>query len=248
MSVENPDHITGDASQSLARLAPTPMDIVAANPNMDVDKLERLLAMQREITAESRRMAYVEAMTRLAPILPEIDRNGHVTHETKNGIVDRRYAKMGDIDRAIRPLYTAEGFSISWKTAVGENGKIRMIGRCSHVGGHAEDFPLDLPHDSSGSKNPVQAVKSTMEYGRRIITIMIFNLRVSDEDTDGNGPPTAITNDEALNLKAALEEVGGDMKAFLAYFEIEKLADLSSDRLKDALQMIADKRKKGARK
>lgn len=226
-----------DANNLLAIIA-----TAVADPRMDVEKIERLLAVHQTIMAEQRKQAYIQAMARLAPRLPEIDKNGHVVHETKNGMVDRRYARLEDIDRAIRPLYSAEGFSISWNTGVGDGGKVRVIGTCSHIEGHAETRQLDLPHDSSGSKNPVQAVNSTVSYGKRIITTMIFNLIAKDEDKDGEDLDT-ITDEQIKDLEAMITETGTNKSKFLVYMDVDAVPSILKIKYKRAIEFLDAKRR-----
>jgi hypothetical protein len=230
-------------------MPPPPKDLLqviaeaVADPRMDVAKMERLLAMHQTIVTEQRKTAYKAAMARLAPKLPQIDRNGHVVHDTKTGTVDRKYSRLEDIDVAIRPLYSAEGFSLSWNTGEGPNGKIRVIGTCSHEEGHEEVRQLDLPHDSSGSKNPVQAVASTVSYGKRLITEMIFNLVSKGQDVDGESVAT-VTEDQVLNLEALITEVSADRKRFLAYMKVSSIEGILARDYVKAVAALEQKRKK----
>ena len=215
-----------------------------ADPRMDVDKMQRLLDMHERIVADQRRVAFVEALSRLAINMPEIDKNGRVVFEGKSGALrmDRKYARLEDIDRALRPLYSKEGFSLSWDTQPGEGGKIRVVGKLSHVAGHFETKQLDLPHDSSGAKNGIQAVGSTVSYGRRMLTKMFFNLIERGEDTDSE-KLTQITEEQARDLDTLLTDKKADRKRFMEYFEIKSLTDLRAGQWKEALRMLEKKGK-----
>lgn len=214
-----------------------------ANPLVDVEKMEKLLAMQERVVADQRKTAYFAAMARIAPLLPEIDKNGRVAFEGKGGNpgMDRRYARLEDIDRAIRPIISAEGLSLSFDTQPGEGGKIRVIGRLAHRDGHSETKQLDLPHDSSGAKNGIQAVGSTVSYGRRMIAKMFFNLMERGEDTDGNDPST-ITEEQSRDIQAAVEGAGMNMARFCVYMGVGKVADILAKDYQKALTAIDAKR------
>jgi hypothetical protein len=41
------------------------------DPRLDIEKMERLLAMQQKVMAEDKRTEYFAAMARLVPLLPE---------------------------------------------------------------------------------------------------------------------------------------------------------------------------------
>lgn len=241
------EHISGlpEVRQvAMERQEPIPimgaLETALKNPELlrNVDALDKLLAMQERMIADSRRMQFVEAMARLAPQLPVIARNGELKH------LDRKYAKGEDVDKAIRPLYSREGFTIQWNTAPGEGGKVRMLAKLSHVGGHHEPFQMDLPPDVGGGKNAVQAIVSSRSYAKRVMTIDMFNLQIEGEDTDGESLKT-ITGEQALDLKAAIEAVGGNMAVFFKKFSIDKIEDLLKSQLDDALAMVEDKRRAG---
>ena len=60
-----------------------------------------------------------------------------------------------------------------------------MTGVLRHAAGHKEAAELELPADSGGDKNSVQAVGSTMSYGQRYVARMLLNLTSRGEDDDG---------------------------------------------------------------
>lgn len=223
----------------------TVITAAVANPDLDVEKMKALLDMHMQITAEQRRIAFMEAMARLATKLPEIDQNGRVKFDGKEGKQgqDRKYARLEDIDRAIRPLLSEEGFSLSFDTGEGQGGKIRVSCKLSHSAGHSETKQLDLPHDPSGSKNGVQAVGSTVSYGRRMLVKMFFNLMEKGEDTDGESLQP-ITAEQAKDIEALISEVGADKKRFLAYMESERVDAILAKDHKKAITALESKRRK----
>lgn len=216
---------------------------LAVDPRVDVEKLERLLVMKREVEADQRRVAYMAALARLAPKLPEIDQKGRVAYEGKLGKegMDRKYARLEDIDRAIRPLLSEEGFSMSFDTHPTDTGKIRVTATLSHKEGHSETKQLDLPHDSSGSKNGIQAVGSTVSYGRRMLVKMFFNLIERGEDTDGNDQ-TPITEDQVKDLESLMTEVKADKAKFLKFLGVDSLSAILARHYKTAVEALEEKR------
>ena len=60
-----------------------------------------------------------------------------------------------------------------------------------HEAGHTKRYHVDLPIDSTGikgsvNKTGVHANGSTYSYARRYLTMMIFNVVLTNEDNDGN--------------------------------------------------------------
>jgi len=221
----------------------TLLEVIAkavADPRIDVDKMAKLLDLQERIVADERRTAFMEALGRLTPKLPAIGKRGVVSIP---GREDRKYALLEDVDRAIRPILGEEGFSMSFDTEP-VDGKIRVICKLSHKSGHFETKQIDLPPDNSGSKNGAQAIASTIAYGRRILTKMFFNLIEADADNDHDGNnPTKISQEQAKDLEAAIQEVKMDKGRFLVYMHVGDVRDILVKDLPVALNAIDVKRR-----
>ncbi len=239
--------LTIHRGESLERREPTineiAMSIAQRGDLAAVEAVERLFRLQVEKDAITAKRAYIAAMARLAPRLPVVERNGHVKYESKDPSkagMDRKYGKYEDIDEAIRPLYSEEGFSVAWKTEEGASGKIRMVGVCSHRDGHSEEFRVDLPHDSSGGKNAIQAIgSSVLGYGRRYLTTLIFNVRIAGIDNDGEGETTPIAEEQVAFLDNLLIATGTTAKGFSIISGCADLKDIAQrdyQRCKTALE------------
>jgi hypothetical protein len=205
-----------------------------ADPRMDVEKMSKLLDLQERIMAEQRKTAFFAALARLTPKLPEIVKHGQSHHG--------KYARLEDIDRAIRPLIAEEGFAISFDSLT-VDGKVRVICRLSHQEGHFETKQIDLPLDNSGSKNGAQAVISTVSYGRRALTKMFFNLIEAGEDTDGNNLET-ISAEQVRDLRTLIQDTKSDEKKFLELIAgVEKLEDIQVRDLKRIVNALETKKR-----
>lgn len=196
-----------------------------------IDANERILKGQAEIDFNC-------AMARLQPELPAIKKTAK-GHNTK-------YAKYEHIDREIRPLYTKEGFSLSFTTKRdGENET--YYGTLKHVSGHSITAEITLPADTSGSKNAIQAKGSTSSYARRYLITMLFNIVTEDEDDDGRaGGLKPITEQQAEKLKTLIRESGADTKGFLEMFGANSVDEIAESDFKKAhVLLVQQKELKG---
>jgi len=80
-----------------------------ANPDVDADKLGKLLDVQERWEANGARKAYTAAMVSFQTRAPVISKG-----DTANG---KPYARMDRIWREIRPLLTTCGLAVSWQSA-----------------------------------------------------------------------------------------------------------------------------------
>lgn len=171
----------------------------ASDPNVDVEKMERLFAMHERMEARQAETAFNAAMSRVQAAMRRIDtdRTNSQTHS--------EYATYGALDRVLRPLYTAEGLSLSFDTEPSAEGTVGMVCYASHEAGHTRTYRACVPSDGKGAKGndvmtKTHAFGSGTAYGMRYLLKMIFNVAIGKDpdDDDGNG-----ASGENLDTKAS---------------------------------------------
>lgn len=160
----------------------------AMNPDVDIDKMERLLQMQERILARNAEAAYNEALASLQASMPSIRKGGKNEHTKKS------YARLEDIQEAIRPLLQAHGFSVSFHTQT--NDQISATAILRHREGYSDQTTVQLPRDTGASRNAVQAVGSSITYAKRYALAALLNIQLDGEDDDGK---TATKRSSARN-------------------------------------------------
>jgi len=182
----------------------------ARDPNVDIDKLERLVLMQERALAREAKAAYDAAMAELQPELPSIGERGKAMVQ---GSVRYTFSLWEDINAAIKPILSKHGFALTFRTNFAEN--ITVIGVLSHRAGHREETSITLPADASGNKNAVQAVASSVSYGKRYTAGALLNLTSHGEDDDAfaAGEPN-----QAADWYAAIE-------AAATHDDLKRIAD-----------------------
>jgi len=159
----------------------------AANPAVDIEKMERLFAMQQKIVAQDAEAAFNAAMARAQAQIVPVANNAY-NDQTSSG-----YAKLSQINKAIMPVYTAEGLSVSFDTEDSPvKDHMRTVAIVSHAAGHSRRYHLDMPFDAVGikgstNKTMVHATGSTASYSRRYLVCMIFNVATEDDNDGNNG-------------------------------------------------------------
>lgn len=211
----------------------------AANPAVDVDKMMKLLEMKERVEAMQSRKAYASALAEMQPSLPIIAERGGITNKANE--IQSTYAKWEDVNEAIRPILSSHGFALSFRISHPE-GKIAVTGVLSHREGHSEETTIALPHDSSGSKNAVQAVGSSVSYGKRYTAFALLNITTRGEDDDARkAPGGTLSADQVETLQAEIVHAGADLARFLRFFRIERLDDLPAGRFSEAIRLLEAK-------
>jgi hypothetical protein len=201
----------------------------ARDPSVDIDKMERLLQMQERVQERDARSAFTAALAEMQPLLPVITERGKIIirdrADASKIIQETGYALWEDINEVIRPLLERFGFALSFRTGQAADGKLVVTGLLKHRAGHEETCELPIPHDSSGSKNAVQAIGSSLSYGKRYTAIALLNITTKGEDDDADtathmratGEPMARAKldgkyPSAAKLKEALREFANKLR------------------------------------
>lgn len=168
---------------------------LASNPNVDVTKLEKIIDLKERVMAHDAKAAFNAAFSKMQPELPVIDEKGQI--KNKDGSVRSKYAKLEDIQAAIKPVLAKYGFGIRHKTVWPDERKgiIRIVGILTHEFGHSEESVFEAPADKSDFRTDIQSQGSTVSYGRRYTTIDLLNIETRGKDDDGQKsgrpqPPT----------------------------------------------------------
>lgn len=216
---------------------------------VDVEALKQLLAMQERIMDREAAMAFSVAMKGAQGEMPAIVKEGY------NKTTKSRFAKLEAICEAIQPVIDKYGFSLSFGTddCPLEN-HYRVTCLVDHVAGHTRDYHADIPADIKGmkgslNKSPTHGFGSTMSYGRRYLTVLIFNLRLINEDDDGNAASEdddLISAKQLVTLEKLLEDLQAtdrDIETLCEWLKVDALQDLPAKQFEDAKQVLEQKLK-----
>jgi len=171
----------------------------AADPQCDIEKMERLMAMHEKMQDRNAQAEFNKAMAEMQCDIPSIAERG-------KGHGTIKYATLEDINDVMKPIMQRYGFAISFKV-VHEGSGVSVTGILMHRSGHREETTMLLPSDTSGSKNAVQAVGSSTSYGKRYVMSALLNITTRGEDDDGLAavPVAKVTAQQAASIEALLK-------------------------------------------
>ncbi len=179
LATQEPKPIQTDSMLSVIERA-------ARDPDTDVAKMERLLAMAQSMRAMDAQSSFFIAMNEAQGKMRSISRDCH------NPQTRSKYASYQAIDNEIRPIYSEHGFSMSFGSKASSNPEhVIVTCRVSHRAGHFESHEIDMPADGRGLKGgdmmtKTHATGSALTYGKRYLAGLIWNLSYGETDDDGN--------------------------------------------------------------
>lgn len=214
---------------------------VALNPDIDIAKMQALLDMHRQISAQRAEAAYWAAMNACQAEMRPIATNA------ENDQTHSKYADYTQLDNALRPIYTKHGFALSFDEGdCPKPDHIRVLCFVSHAGGFTKPYRRDMPADGKGAKGgdvmtKTHASGSAQTYGMRYLLKGIFNIAVGQGDNDGNGGIERITEKQVADLKALATEVGADLSLFLKFMKVKELAEIPAKKYDLAVKALRAK-------
>lgn len=175
-----------EQTQALAaQMNPGQLLELAINKDVDIEKLGKLMELQKQWQADQARKAFFAAFTDFQSQCPDIRKTKAVNFEGKNsGSVSYSFAPLADIARQISKPMKDHSLSFRWEIQDDQtNLKVTCI--ISHVDGHSEKTTMSATADTSGSKNPIQARGSAIEYLKRYTLTGALGITTADSDIDG---------------------------------------------------------------
>lgn len=234
---------------------------VAKDPSVDIDRVERMMAMHRELRKEEAERAFNAAMVAVQAKLPQVKR------DARNSQTNSSYAKLETISAAVDPIIAEHGLSLSFGTDTSPLADhYRIVCDVRH-GPYKERYWADIPVDSAGmkgvkNKTDTHAFGSTMSYGRRYLKLMIFDISLTNEDNDGNryrapeqphaaqtaptsparpvNPDTepGLTDEQVMSLRDLLQNYDFTERDFCKGVKVGALADIAGSKFNDAVALI----------
>lgn len=204
----------------------------------DFQSVKEMVALSKEIAAEKARNAFNEAVALAKAEIPVIAKNA-TDHNNK------RYANFAAYAEVVDPIIARHGLRYRFRTE--QTDRITVTCVLSHKDGHSEENSLSGPADSSGSKNAIQAIGSTLTYLQRYTLIQALGLAASDDDDGqkaGTGDDAPISAEQVATIRRLIDEVGADIEKFCQFMKVPALPDIRQSQFQRAVNALEAKRAK----
>lgn len=189
-------------SRAVAAANPAYLLQLAVEQGADIEKLEKLMALQDRWEATNARKAYVAAMAEFKKNAPTIEKDKTVSFPGTS----YTHATLGNICQVVIASLASHGLSHRWSTDQPDSGMIVVDCILTHSLGHSESTTMKAPPDNSGKKNAIQQIASTVTYLQRYTLLAACGLATmdSDEDDDGRGASEPVEAKKVPPVKTAI--------------------------------------------
>lgn len=208
--------------QEAQPVATTPMQMIekAVAMGAPIEQMQALMDLQERWEAREAKKAYVEAMNAFKAEPVDLYKDKTV----KAGQATYSHVSLEFASAMIGKALSKHGFSHRWETEQSDKGvKVSCI--ITHELGHSERTTLEAGADTSGSKNSVQAIGSTVTYLQRYTLLAITGIAVKGQGDDGMAI-NEISQDEFEEIQGLIDEAGVDARRFCEAFKINSVRSL----------------------
>jgi hypothetical protein len=219
--------------------SPAEMIRMAVEKGADLEKLSKLLDLQERYEAMQAKKAFQQAMADFKANPPNIDKDKKVSF----GNTKYSHASLYNVVDKITKELSKHGLSASWETH--QNGQIGVTCRITHVLGHSQETTLQAPADTSGSKNAIQAIGSTISYLQRYSLLAVLGLAAHDMDDDGaKTEDLPISEEQVATLREHMMAANANEEKFLKFLKVESLDQVMRSQFLKAVNALKAKVKK----
>ncbi|RQP04960.1 MAG: ERF family protein [Paracoccus sp. BP8] len=239
--------------ESVAHLPADPMvnmiERLVLNPDADLDKLERMLALKRDHDRDNARVAFAAALAAARSKIPPIVKDATVDFTSSKGRTHYKHETLAGIAKVIDPILSEFGLSYRFRTDQG-NGGVRVTCIIAHAHGHSEETSLTCAPDGSGSKNPFQAVGSAVTYLQRYTLKAALGLSAEIDDDAQSAAPRpdnqmrrpaevkTISQEQFVQIREKADEAGVSEDQITKAAGIEHLHDLPADSFEPLMRKL----------
>lgn len=177
----------------------------AVDKGANVETIERLMNVRRELKAEQAKEEFDTALAAFQSECPIIVKN---KAGAKNAY---KYAPLDSIVSQVRDLIQKHGFSFTITSDI-EPGFVKAICKITHRRGHSESSQFKVPIDS---KNPMmtdpQRYGGSMTFAKRYAFCNGFGILTADEDVDGGGTRPKPAGPSSLAAETTVKDLAREL-------------------------------------
>jgi hypothetical protein len=163
---------------SSAVMSPATILQLAVDNNFDLDRVSKLMEISEQWRKIQAERAFNVAIAAFKENPPE------VIKDAKNSQYKSTYSTIGNLVNTVNPALGKHGLSTSWD--IDQSSGIKVTCILEHIDGHKKTVSMTGPLDTSGAKNPLQQLKSTLTYLKVATFEAVTGVVASNDDDDGN--------------------------------------------------------------
>lgn len=206
----------------------TPMELlrVSVERGDDLARIEKLMDLERAWKADKAKEAFNLALSEFKKVPLVITKDKENSQYSKDG-KKAMYTSLGNLVNTVNAAMAPFGLSANWE--IDQTQGIRVTCVLTHTLGHSKSVGLGGPPDTSGAKNPLQQIKSTITYLQAATFQAVTGVVAQDAnmDDDGNGSDAEyISADQVTVINDKIAEAKTNRAQFLSWLKVDAVESI----------------------
>lgn len=223
------------------------------------ETISQLMELAKDWDQWQARRAFYHAMSAFRANAPILRKDKTVKFRDGNGnLVEYSHVKLPTIVSAVSEVMAPLGLSFRWNTSQLEGGRIRVDCIIRHEDGYEESTGLEAGTDTSGKKNSIQGVGSTVRYLQRytleaMTGVVSDDPRVDDDgatggdEIDGPGPDedpgrAFLTEQQCADYRSVFQELRLTEEQVCRTYGVVRMEDLRQQVIPDLERRLENRR------
>lgn len=212
----------------------------------DPDRMAKYLDLKIRWDAYNSKIAFDNALEKFRHSEVIVKATKQVSIATKGGDdITYWHAELDKASDTVEEALKKFGITHTWKPGISVDGKPTMA-LVLRGFGHTEEMGAIIgPPDTSGSKNAMQAVGSTMKYQARYVMLYSLGIVPKGPDDDGRAATGGLAERAIEEFCMKIKDSSSIPEGLAAFQEGWKAADNVNDKLaRDRIRKVWESRKK----
>lgn len=228
----------GDAGQVLAMIQS------GVERGLSVESMSQMFDLYQRVKASQAEESFNRDFVAFQAECPAAPKDSTASFDGRGGNrVSYSYADLETLMDVARPHLFRHGFSLSFTSEM--HGSV-LVRRCvlRHRDGHSAhaDAPVSTTSNNPGMSDQQKYAGAETSASRRAL-VAVLGLPLTDAETEDKREAVKITDDQAQNLIAMIEELKVDRTRWLAHYGIASVGDLPAATYQKAVQSLVARRK-----
>jgi hypothetical protein len=224
------------------------LQAVMTDPSASIERMNSAFDFYQRVETASARKEFEAALANAKAEFDPIIKRHAVGFDNKGGgKTSYKHEDLADIEAAVTPALSKYGLNYRWRAASNPNEPIRVTCVLTHRAGHSEENTLSAGADTSGGKNSIQAIGSTIAYLERYTLKLSLGLAAGREDdgkASGQPPSDFITDAQCSTILDKIAETEANIERFCTYFKVDGVAKLPAKEFERAMGLLSQKGRK----
>ena len=185
------------------------------NPNVQPEKAQAMAELMFRMEDRDREASFIRAKVAAISEMPRIGKDGFNSH------LKSRFAKWETMQPIVNRVLTKHGLSLSFVVG-GDNNKLTVRPVLQGHGWTEQGEAMPLPADDGPGRSKVQAVGSSVSYGKRYTAMAMLNILqagVQEDDDGAGGGDRELSREQTELIENGRSAALGGVEEYEAWFK-----------------------------